>query len=207
MRKQDRLAGEVYAEAMMCLGEGLPVELSLEIPELTYYMGAYWAVVEFLGLRPGMVVGDVCDPSKIIGHMLTEKGEAIEVLEEQDKLVLEIGDTMFLGMVAVGLLWEEISGEEKQIVKETIIWSLEKSKEYGIDLKMAVIEVAEKKNPENYLHDFLQIREGESVGEVMQRLPGIYWALRQRRKIRDGIFQALSDSGYRHQQGWEVGMV
>lgn len=193
------LASEVYAEAMIRLAdEGLPQDLLRDIPELESLMGGYWAMVGFLAKLPAMVVGDRAQPSIVVSHMSKEREEAMEVLHDFSELELELGDTMFLAMVVAGLLWGEITPEEKHHVKETIVWSMETSREKGIDLAKATKIVAEVKNPNNYLEAFLQIRPGETVEEVMERLPGIYATLRRRRQIRVGTYQAMYDYGYSH---------
>lgn len=198
MVERDELASEVYATALVRLGEGLPVEVLREIPEIASLMGGYWAMVTFLAERPAMVVGNVLDPIKLVEHMHDEQGEAQEVENDRGELSLELGDAVFLGLVVMGLLWETITDKERALTKEIVVWSMTEAKKHGIELQSVVPMVAKEKNPENYLADFLQIRPNETVGSVMDRLPRIYQALRQRRQIRAGTYQARSDDGYHH---------
>lgn len=195
---RDELASEVYVAAMARLGEGLPAEVISELPEVTSLMGGYWAMVAFLAERPVMVVGNVWNPSKIVEHMRDEQREAQEVMSDRDELSLELGDAAFLGLVIMGLIWEMITDEERAMTKEIVVWSMAEAKKHGIELQRAVPIVAERKNPENYLADFLQIRSNETISEVMERLPGIYMMLRRRRQIRKGAYHAISGDGYSH---------
>lgn len=198
MVERDELASDVYAAALARLGAGLPAEVIREIPEIESLMGGYWAMIAFLAARPAMVVGNVWDPNKIMEHMRDEQREAQEVMGDKEALCLELADAAFFGLVVMGLLWESVTEEERAQTKEIVVWSITEAKKHGIELQSVVPMVAKEKNPENYLADFLQIRPNETVGEVMVRLPGIYQALRQRRQIRAGTYQAKSDDGYHH---------
>lgn len=195
MIKPDLLAKDVYDQGVQSLYRGVAKEL---LPEVKEFTGGYWAMVDFLINRGAMLVGDMADPFKVVGHLGKEKKEAeAEIGRDYLALKSELGDVVFIGLAIGGLLWNLIGESEKMHTKEVIVWSHETALDEQVDLNNAVVSVARGKNVENYPEKDLQLVGGETVGQVVARLPSIYAMLRARRGVVSEQSR-VSVAGYRH---------
>lgn len=170
-------AETVYQAGVATLRAGATPEL----PGVDKLSSGYWAMVAFLEARGAMLVGDLADPSRVVNHLELEQKEAEDDIADREKLKTELGDTAFISLVIGGLLWNLLETPQQRRTREILVWSQATAHEHYIDLDKATVFVATSKNPENYPKEELQLIPGDTVRDVVSRLPGIYDRLRSMR--------------------------
>lgn len=195
MINYDLLAKEAYYIGERSLKRGVAKEL---LPEVKEFGGGYQAMLAFLLRRGAMVVGDMARPKVVVGHLVKEKDEAVADIDDRDKLILELGDCGFIALVIGGLLWSYIDPIEQQLTRDILVWSMDTAHEHNIDLNNAVVRVANEKNVKNYPEEDLQLKEGETVENVVARLPSIYTMLRARREAAVVLPKGVGVVRYTH---------
>lgn len=191
MVAMDELAETAYKDGVASLRAGITPEL----PGVDKLSAGYWAMVAFLEARGAMLVGDLADPSRVVKHLELEQKEAEDDITNREKLKTELGDTAFISLVIGGLLWNLLKTPQQRRTREILVWSKETAHEYHIDLDKATVCVATSKNPENYPKEELQLFLGDTVADVVSRLPGIYGRLRSMRAEQKYV---LGDVRYSH---------
>lgn len=207
------LAQDVYVKAANKITNFRSSSFFLEHENLAIFETGFEAIAEFLLDRPLMLVNDALNKNGILQMLEAEwiEAEYAKNMEGKDELYAELGDTVFFGLLAGMLFWDQMEEVEKEFVNDSIKWSIRKGNENRMNLVDSVVYVAGRKDPTNYPEQFYQLKDNEEASQVNDRYRGIGKILRGIRpklnaewKETDDIVNLLA---YRWTQGSPEGDI